>query len=205
MKIIRLKSALIMIFVILGCNIANNEYKKSCFTFNFDGKKYQIISAIKRVSTGYNALTQRDGKRTVLQAVDNDQNGELDTLMLGEITLEKANEIYAIGIAKAKATGKYQEQFHPRAYKKSDKIQTYVFQTVIPKNGNIYNRFIILTHSARSETITLDIDADGNLEKVLHGEYEPAFYQKFYNMILENGLNEGAIEKKYDMYFARSK
>lgn len=194
-----------MIFVILGCNIAKNEYKKSSFTFNFDGKNYQIVSAIKRVGDGYNTLTQRDGKRTVFQAVDNDQNGELDSLMLGEITLEKANEIYAIGIAKAKATGRYQEQFHPHAYKKSNKVQTYVFQTVISKSGDIYNRFIILTHSARSETIAIDIDADGNLEKVIHGEYEPAFYQKFYNIILENGLNEGAIEKKYNMYFAKSK
>ena len=90
-----------------GCTTTRNAPSRSLFAFSYEGDTYEILSLVIPTNGGSNFLLLRQGERVVLRAQDEDQDGTLDTLLTGNLTLESANRIYAQGIAQAQAQGKY--------------------------------------------------------------------------------------------------
>ena len=93
-----------------GCRTARPEPVHGLFRFAFEGRDYEVVSVTEPADGGYNVLLRRDGERVVLRAADADQDGRLDTLLRGDITLAEADRVYADGIRQAKAHGLFRER-----------------------------------------------------------------------------------------------
>jgi type 1 glutamine amidotransferase len=95
--------------LLLGCRTADPEGAVDRFRFAFEGRDYEILG-VDGSDRGYNALVRREGDRLVLSAADTDQDGRLDTLLAGALSLPAADRIYADGIRQALAAGLYRER-----------------------------------------------------------------------------------------------
>ena len=103
-------------FLVGGCGSTKPETTHHVFSFSHEGDDYEIISVIVSIDGGYNLLRQRDDGRLVLSAKDGDQNGTMDDVLIGNMSLIAANDIYAAGIEQARARGRYREQAGPRTF-----------------------------------------------------------------------------------------
>ena len=93
-----------------GCRTAAPEPTPGPFRFALEGRDYEVVSVADPPGGGRNVLLRRDGGRVVLRAVDADQDGRLDTLLVGRLTLEEADRIYADGLRQAEARGQFRER-----------------------------------------------------------------------------------------------
>jgi hypothetical protein len=198
-----MKNATVLLALVVlagGCRTARNDMYRGTFSFVYEGATYEIISLVLPADRGGNSLLLREGNRLVLHARDQDQDGTLDTLLVGDVTLESANDIYAHGIADAQAQGKYQEQVMARQYALSRSGYTYVIQTYLLDAGALSNRFILLDAVTRRETVLLDTDADGVLDEVERGEADLEASQKFCDLALKKGIRAGRIARTGTTY-----
>ena len=100
--------------MILGCRTVDPEPTQGRFQFAFEGHRYEILSVTTPPERRSNTLLGWEGGAVRLRAGDTDQDGDLDTLLAGAVTLAEADRIYAAGIRQAQTTGRYREQFLAR-------------------------------------------------------------------------------------------
>ena len=187
-----------------GCGTTRSEPSRSLFTFSYEGDTYEIVSLAVPTNGGSNFLLLRQGERVVLRARDNDQDGTLDTLLTGTLTLENANRIYARGIAQAQARGKYKEQLSSRRYALSRSGHTYIIQTYLLDSGASYNKFILIDDSTGTKTIIQDTDADGILDEIEGGQGDLEANQNAYAVVLKEGIRQGRIVLVDERYVVKS-
>jgi len=173
---------------------------RSIFAFDFEGQSYEIISTVIETNSGYNFLIQRENQQIVLRAIDNEQDGILDSLMIGNVTLEKANEIYMSGIQKANLKGGLKKQIHRRNYQITGYTVSYNLQTYHLLSGEIYNKFIIIDNRTNQHIVLLDMNADGVLDKIEKDNNDLMKYQGLYKNVIDSGIWDGKINKKDNMY-----
>ena len=190
--------AFLLLLAGLRCVDTQSAGTNHSYYFEVDGKHYQITASRPASGRDDNILIQVDGNQIL--AMDTGCTGEVDSVARGAMTVEDANIIYAIGLAINHSTNP-EGRIYRRMYRTADEIQTYTFQTVISRNGRIYNRLIIIDESPPENTVVLDTDADGILDRMSRGNYQPENYQEYYSMVLAHGLRDSEIEKKYNMYF----
>ena len=187
-----------------GCGSTKNEPSHYKFVFSHDGDDYEIISVVVSSDGGHNFLTSRDRGRLVLSAKDIDQDGTLDTVLIGDVELGVANDIYVAGIDEARRSGRYREQVSSRIFKYDRPGYTYVVQTFILESGDRYNTLIYFD-AAGNEVLCLDSDADGTLDRVTRGTVDLQLSQEFYELVLEEGLRRGRIVVMDDGYSVQPK
>ena len=61
----------------------------------YDDREYDIVSIGVNSVNPVNYLLLREGDTVVLRARDNNVDGVLDTLLVGTVSLDEANRIYA--------------------------------------------------------------------------------------------------------------
>ena len=188
--------------ILAGC-AGGNQYKRSLFTFAFEGETYEIICTKTGAGDGYNVLVKREGEQVVYNARDEDQDGTLDTVRIGNITLETANKIYRAGIAQAKLKGQYSEQIPSQLYTLTDAQYNYLLETIYLNYGKVNNRLTIVDIVRQTEAKVLDNNADGALDVIETGDLSYDEYQAVYKMILEYGSKEGRIYRSNQQYLVR--
>ena len=187
-----------------GCGTTRSGPSRSLFAFSYEGDTYEIVSLVVPTNGGSNFLLLRQGERVVLRAQDEDQDGTLDTLLAGTLTLENANRIYALGIAQAQARGKYKEQLSSRRYKVFRSGHTYIIQTYLLDSGASYNKFILIDDITGTKTIVQDTDADGILDEIEGGKGDLEASQKAYAVVLKEGIRKGRIVFVDERYVVKS-
>lgn len=119
-------------FLAWGCE-TTSTLPRNTFTFTHEGRTYEIVGVDDSPEEGRNFLILREGSQILLRARDDEQDGHLDTLLSGNLSLEDANRIYAVGIQQAYAQGQYQtrpdmpsgEANHKPAPARNDKRSAY--------------------------------------------------------------------------------
>ena len=201
MRIKSVITVIILAAIIMGCGVTRPPINTSGISFDYEGKTYRIESMTPQFKEGYNVLVLKEGNKTFLRAIDKEQDGLLDKVVQGKLTLAQADEIYRYGIAEAKHRGNYRKRDFARVYRTSDVMNDYVLRTYVLAVGETYNLFSVQNKNTQEfKSVVLDLAADGSLNEAEKGAENMEYYQKLYQEILDQGLKEGKILKTDEMY-----
>ena len=187
-----------MALIIAGCSTQRGT-KVGMFEFNFDGGRYGILSTAEPGNGGGNMLVKKDDNHITLRAADYDKDGNIDSVIVGDVDRELANKIYKTGIEIAQNQNKFKSLQHERMYITSDPgyFKSYAILTFLGANQETYNKFIIMDHRSQIQTVIIDNGADGVLDM---DDTEHTEYQKLYKFILDKGARDGKIKVINDQY-----
>lgn len=201
MKVKSLAWIIVTATILLGCGSTRQKVEVGRYSFNYEGKTYDIESLTPKSQEGYNFLILKENDKLLLRAIDKEQDGILDKMLSGDISLEKANEIYRQGILLGRTRGQVRKRNFTRLYTTSDNLNNYVLKTYILAVGEVYNRLTISSKIlSEEETVVLDLDADGNLNKIEKGSDDLLHYQNIYKRILNQGMAQGRVVITEGMY-----
>ena len=165
------------------------------FAFEVDGRTYGILGT-GPAGERANELVSLEGP-VRLRARDRDQDGRLDTLLVGDLPLAEADAIYARGIAIARAAGAYAERVPPRTFATPDGPYTLVVWSVASGGADWENRFVMY-EGAQSGQVFVDADADGVLDDAPDA-------QDAYARALSAGRRAGRVEVVDERYRVRAR
>lgn len=187
--------------IISGCAGARPVIEIGGYNFEYEGQTYRIESVNPNKGVGYNVLSVKEGERNVALGLDRDQDGFLDGIVEGEISLRRAREIYSAGISDGERLGRIKSKVLTQEYRTAVGQYTCILVTYQLAIGDIFNRLsLVNTYYAPIEAILLDQGADGNLDLIERGEKEMEFYQAIYEQVIENGLKYGKVAESQGKY-----
>lgn len=195
-----MRTLVLVVFLILqGCATSQPTPRQASFAFDYAGDIYEIVRMNEPTGGDANLLILRDDRRFLLQAVDQNQDGRLDTLLFGGLTLAQANDVYATGIAAAKARGMHKRRA-PVQVLITQFNRTYAIQTFLRDDATWFNAFILYEPLLAKEVKLIDQNADGRLDRAEGIEYPLEEAQKLYEQVLAQGVREGSIQEVNDRF-----
>jgi hypothetical protein len=199
-------SFLLFIFAglfLANCSTTDNIPRKAMFPFEYEDETYQIVSISSSSGEGMNILLKVQNDTSVFRILDQDQDGLLDVVQHGDITLNEANEIYTFGIIEAKDAGKIRERERERLYQYSEDHHYFKVQTFGLYSDVFYNRFIVGNVRLGIEESFLDINADGVLDKAEYANQSHKDVQPYYHKVLQKGMENDRILVSNDKYIVK--
>jgi hypothetical protein len=181
-------------FVLTNCGPARPRIEIGGYDFICQGQTYRIESVTPNFAEGYNLLLQKKEGNLLFKATDEEQDGVLDRVDIGEISLEEARAIYREGLIAGNKLGKVKRKTVARDYKTVLDGCSITIVTYILALGGIYNKLTIDDRFHR-ESIVIDEDSDGIIDGVEKGQDSLDNYQKLYDRVLDQGVKQGRIEK----------
>ena len=160
----------------------------SIIKFYSGGNEYTIMSFLSTDAIGYNVLMREENNKIIIKGIDKQQDGELDEVQQGDISLADANKIYADGLAAAKELGMLTEKNFQRFYNFSDRIYDYEIRTYILAHGDNYNLFAAKKKTRNDIIIIIDEKADGKLDNFQQGSGDIINFQALYEEVLQHGI-----------------
>ncbi|WP_421773770.1 hypothetical protein [Gracilimonas sp.] len=185
---------------ILECSSSKDLPTRTDFSFEFDQHTYHIISISAPDGEGYNYLIQYEGKESVLRTMDTNQDGILDLVQYGEISLDEANKIYTYGIQQAIAQQKFKARKDKRIFTHTENNLKYTIQTIGFYSDLLYNRFEISNISTGENELFFDMDADGKLDKIEQSDRTLDDARALYQKIIQIGMSKNLIEVRFEKY-----
>lgn len=186
---------LLIVFMLYGCAAHKPQVRVSQYRFNLEDNTYRIRSiSSKDKAESYNELIG-----VKFMAVDYDQDGIIDCILLGEASLDEAQKIYEYGINGVAKENKLQV-LNPginRYIQEKNDFQIEI-RSFRPVNAQPFNEFKITDNRpiVRPEVIILvDQNADGILDEVLKGSVALEEYQPQYDEMISSGLQKGDLIK----------
>lgn len=193
--------------VLISCSVTKELPVKTTFDFNYDDQNYQIISINAQDGEGMNYLLGFDNNSTVLRCLDQDQDGSIEIIQYGDLSLDQVNMIYHFGIQKAIEAGKFKSREGHRIYEVANSDTLFTIETLGNYTDQLYNRFIVSNLLESTYLIYWDLDADGVLDQKEGEVADLNDVQKIYQRVLQIGLEESRIqvrEGKYVVLFQMS-
>lgn len=195
MLIFKLITYTLFITGFVACSSSQKLAVKSIFPFQYQGEEYEIISINNPAGEGLNTLIQYENDSTVVRVNDRNQDGFLDMVVMGDITLEEANTIYTFGINEAIKQGKYKQSSSTNRYKYETDDGHFIIQTFDINNKEVYNEFTIYNDKGNIQAIFLDVDANGKLDSLKHGKNQLNLEeaQNYYSKVIQSGIEKDKI------------
>ncbi len=191
----------LFLLILMNCRTTRSTIELGRYTFNYNNLTYQIDSVTPSNMEGYNILSRLENEHIVFKAIDKEQNGMINEVLIGTLSLEEANAIYQFGIKEGERLGYIKKKTFAREYRTYDELNNYLLATYILAVGDVYNKLRISSRQLISgETVVIDLNADGKLDEVEKGDMGLNFYQKLYDKVLDRGIKEMKIEKKNGIY-----
>jgi len=200
---------IIVILMFLGLNhcTSNSELMNSypnLLTFSYQGEEYKILGFFPQDLDGFNLLIRKEQNRILLKCIDRQQDGILDEVVVGDITLEEANNIYQEGILIALENGSLKEKQYDHYYLISDMGKIFELRTYVPVDGEPYNIFAVKPISDGRTYVLRDLEADGSLDYFEEGEGELELFQSYYDKVVQKGISENNIKLSNGVYYVRN-
>jgi hypothetical protein len=187
--------------ILMHCSIIRSTIEIGGYSFTHDHVVYRIESVTPNNMEGYNILVRMEGDRIVMKAIDKEQNGSLNEVLIGNLDLAEANLIYQTGIKEGERLGYIKKRTFAREYRTHDELNNYLLATYLLAVGEVYNKFRIISRQMISgESILIDLNADGRLDEIEKGSESMQVYQTYYRKILDKGIREFKIEKRNGAY-----
>ncbi|MFO7892068.1 MAG: hypothetical protein R6V04_17210 [bacterium] len=203
MKSYRIFLIFFIVVFLIGC-AAQNKMRYGLFDFSYQGKNYKIESYTPPKGSGNNFLVLKKDKKIVFKAIDKEQNGYIDKILIGDISLKKAREIYSNGLQKCSESGNMETKTFKKSYTNEDIGNKYFIATYSLNSDEVYNKFTIIKKinmEINNELVFIDNLADGTLNQVIKGPVDINDYQDIYKKILERGVKFGEINKVEGKYW----
>jgi hypothetical protein len=184
-----------------SCAAARPVIEIGGYYFESGGATYRIQSVNPTSKVGYNILALKEEDRDVVLGLDYDQDGVLDGVVEGQLSLREASRIYGEGIAEGERRGIVRSRVQTQEFRTVINQYTYVLVTYHLAVGDVFNKLTILTeYYAPEEAILLDLGADGKLDTVEKGDRDLEHYQTLYEQVLRRGLQFGRVVKAGGLY-----
>lgn len=190
MKKIAYIAVILTVALNLSCATTQETSRKSVFSFSYDEHSYEIVSLNTKTGEGTNVLYELVDNTSDILARDINQDGTIDIVIKGSLTLEECDEIYKAGINTAKQSGNYQERTPARQYQWVLEEYTLVISTYTTNIDHINNVFLVRFNNDQAEHMYTDIFGDGVLNSTDKGYIQIERAQQLYEMTLLKGLDE---------------
>ncbi len=176
-----------------GCRQTEPTIRLGGYSFEFEDTSYHIESVTPNYVEGYNIITRREGEILLFRAIDKEQDGILDELTIGNMSLEQAQEIYHAGILEGEKRGYIKKRTFAREYRTSIGGDRFILATYILALGDIYNKLFYYEVMRGTEVEMVDLQADGIIDSVEKGNKDLGDYQTIYREIIDRGLRYGHV------------
>lgn len=196
-------SFLLIVPLLISCSTLKDQPQRSIYHFTYNGDSYEIVGTFLDEETGSNELIFKRDNRVILWARDTDQNGVIDTILEGELSLSEANKIYKNGIEQAIEDNKYKERPDRRKYETTISDTTYVVISYLHENEEPYNMFIVHPDDRMNAIILFDNGLNGNLDQIEQGDEIPENWKGIYNEVLKKGVDERKIRVENNQYIVK--
>lgn len=188
----------------LSCSSTRDLAQKGLFTFEFKNEEYQIISITAPSGEGLNSLIKLGDNRHEFKAIDQDQDGIIDIIQYGSVSLEEANFIYTFGIKEAISHDKLRGKEQVRIFDYTEEPFRYTIQTYGLYSDVFYNRFTILNSQNNTEELFLDMNADGVLDQAEASDRPFEEVQPLYQRALDEGIRQKRIHIQFDKVIVKT-
>jgi len=196
---------IILVMIIGLTHCASSSHSQGEYTsilkFYSGGNEYTIMSFSHEDVTGYNVLVREENDKVILKSIDKQQDGELDEILEGNISLDNANKIYSEALTVAKKRGMLKKMYFERYYNFSDKIYDYEIRSYILAQGDNYNLFAAKQKGFNNVIIIIDEKADGLLDKFQQGSGDIIKFQALYEEVLRQGIVSKRVVNEDKVYF----
>jgi hypothetical protein len=188
--------------ILTGCAAARPQAPASGgYDFIYQELTFRIESYSPPGMIGYNQLIRREGDQVVLLAVDREQDGSLDQVVRGNVTLDEARRIYSFGLLEGTRRGLVRNMIWSNDFSTVIDRRTCVLTTYVLAVGEVYNKLTIVNADiGREEGVVVDLGADGSVDLVESGSQERAYYQTLYTRVLQKGMEAGAVTRSGGTY-----
>lgn len=190
-----LAGTLFYIFMFNNCANRKPTLSAAFYSFEYDGENYRIRS----ISSTNNALSFNEliGKKFV--AADFDQDGFIDEITLGKISLSEAQKIYDYTLTMLTRQNKLREvSTKINVYQYGNSEYNYEIKSFRPADAEPFNQFRIIKNGRiLNPPIIMGIDqkADGSLDAIVKGTISLEKIQTLYSNLIKKGLkNNKSIE-----------
>lgn len=176
---------------------------RSVFHFSVGEQEYEVISLSLASGEGVNYLLQRENDHVVFRAKDEDQDGHIDQVLMGNLSVHHADSLYALGIEEAKRRGQFARREASRVYMVTRPDGVYSVRSVLVGAGDWYNAFTLTDPTGERSIFLMDSDADGVLDESGLDEADMREWQTLYRDVLDQGIREGRVERTTSGYLVR--
>lgn len=195
----------LIILMLDGCAHQKSKVSVSQYKFDFNDRTYRIRS----ISSGDKTVSYNELIGEKFMAADYDQDRVIDSILLGEVSLSEAQQIYDYGLNEVSKEKKLQIRnpgINRYLHEKND-IQLEI-RSFRPTNAQSFNEFKITDNRllvSPEIIILVDQNADGFLDEVLKGSITLEKAQSQYAEAIAAGLQKGELIKANGTILVREK
>ncbi len=197
------KPACALALILLGACGSVRPTGRSVFHFDVEGVSYEVISLSLASGEGVNYLLRREGDRVVFRARDDDQDGHIDQVLIGDAALGVADSLYALGIEEAKRRGQFARREASRVFVQTLTDGVYSVRSILTGPTEWYNAFTAGDVAGSRQVFLLDSDADGFLDPTDLDAASMRRWQAIYRSLLDEGIRTGRVERTLSGYVVR--
>ena len=185
-----------------NCASSSNSQRdySGILKFYSGGIEYTLLTYLSEDATGYNILMSEENDNILTKSIDKQQDGKLDEVLEGEISLDDANKIYSEALAIAEEKGILKKKNFQRFFVYSDKIYDYEVRTYLLVGGDNYNLFAAKKKRGNEIIIIIDDKADGLLDNFQQGSGDIVKFQALYEEVLRQGMINHRVVNADNIY-----
>lgn len=195
----------LIILMLCGCAHQKPKVSVSQYKFDFSDRTYRIRS----ISSGDKTESYNELIGEKFMVADYDQDRVIDCVLLGDVSLSEAQQIYDYGLNEVSKEKKLQVRnpnINGYLHEKNDfQLEIRSFR---PINAQPFNEFKITDNRplVRPEIIIIvDQNADGILDEVLKGSVSMEKVQAQYTEAIATGLQQGELVKANGVILVKEK
>ena len=192
--------ALVLALLLFGACSSVRPTGRSVFHFDVEGVSYEVISLSLASGEGVNYLLRREDDRVVFRARDDDQDGHIDQVLIGEKALREADSLYSLGIEEAKRRGQFAKREASRIYVIARTDGTYSVRSIMLGPTSWYNAFTAGDGAGTRQVFLLDSDADGVLDPTDLEDEVMRRWQAIYRSVLDEGVRTARVQRSLSGY-----
>jgi hypothetical protein len=168
------------------------------FTFELEGKTYEIAGYVDESGESANYLTHRERDNVVFRAIDRNRVGIIDQVVSGSISTQEANEIYQAGIQIAMERDLFKNIDKDRAFEFRHGDYQLMVESYQKRAGQFHNRFVLFDVNWKLKGIYWDDNSDGIIDRADSGDLDMDRVQELYSIAIQRAGEENRLDERDD-------
>lgn len=193
-KLITIISLALLALSIAGCSLFKSQPTGTVFTFDYEGKTYQIVGYDEPDGESANFLVLREGDTVELRVIDRGQTGFLNEVLTGSIDIAEANRIYQAGINIAMEKELFREKERNRLFETEIDEHRTTVESYLSSDNSPRNRLSVYDLNWSLLGVYWDDGSNGIIDSVDFGDLDIENAQNLYKTALERAEKQGRLE-----------
>ena len=189
-------SVIVFNLFLISCAGTRQDLRISNFKFDFQNKNYHIRS----VNCAQQAECYKELIGDDFVAVDFNQDRIIDKIVMGDVNLSDAQEIYDYGLDLLAQENKLEvHDTDVTQYMETEPCCISEIKTFWTKGSGAFNEFIFVENRDNNTSVTtvaVDQEADGKLDQLVKGNTSLESMQSKYTAMIGRGVESGQLIKE---------